>query len=199
MIIMSSKYTHKNIITLPNENLRKRSKRVHVITKETLQLIDDMLAATLDWEDSRPHEIAVALAAVQINRLERVVIVREDFDNKENKNFIVLINPEIVKKEGKLITDQEGCLSVKDVYGLVPRYEKVRLKAIDINGNEIRIKSPNSFVARILQHEVDHCEGKCFVDHITNQKKAFSILTKKGELEPIEYNKVKKMGILKDD
>ena len=196
---MSSNYTRKNIITLPNESLRKRSKRVHVITEETLQLIDDMLAATLDWEDSRPHEMAVALAAVQINRLERVVIVREDFDDKKNRNFIVLINPEIVKKEGKVITDQEGCLSVKDVYGLVPRHEKVRVKAIDINGNEVRIKSPNAFVSRILQHEIDHCEGKCFVDHITHQKTAFSILTAKGDLEPIEYEKVQKMGILSDD
>lgn len=196
---MNSNYTRKNIITLPNENLRKKSERVHVITDETLQLIDDMLSATLDWENSRPHEMAVALAAVQINRLERVVIVREDFEDKKNQNFVVLINPEVVKKEGKIITDQEGCLSVKDVYGLVPRHEKVRVKAIDINGNEIRIKSPNAFVSRILQHEIDHCEGKCFVDHITHQKTAFSILTKNGDLEPIEYEKVVKMGILKDE
>ena len=196
---MKSAYTRKNIITLPNKSLRERSARVHVITDETLELIDDMLAATLDWEASRPYEIAVALAAVQIDRLERVVIIREDFDNKENQNFIVLINPEIVKKEGKLITDQEGCLSVKDIYGLVPRYEKVRVKAIDINGNEVRIKSPNPFVSRILQHEIDHCNGKCFVDHITHEKTSFSILTKNGDLEPIEYEKVVKMGILKDE
>jgi peptide deformylase len=196
---MSSNYTRKNIITLPNASLRKKSDRVHVITDETLQLIDDMLAATLDWEASRPHEIAVALAAVQIDRHQRVVIIREDFDNKENQNFIVLINPEIVKKEGKVITDQEGCLSVKDVYGLVPRHEKVRVRAIDIEGREVRIKSPNAFVSRILQHEIDHCNGKCFVDHITHQKTAFSILTATGDLEPIEYEKVQKMGILLDE
>jgi peptide deformylase len=196
---MKSNYTRKNIITLPNATLRERSAKVHVITDETLQLIDDMLAATLDWEASRPHEMAVALAAVQIDRLERVVIIREDFDNKENQNFIVLINPEIIKKDGKIITDQEGCLSVKDIYGLVPRYEKVRVKAIDINGNEVRIKSPNLFVSRILQHEIDHCNGICFVDHITHQQTTFSILTDSGELEPIEYKKVVAMGILKDD
>jgi peptide deformylase len=112
---------------------------------------------------------------------------------------VVLINPEIIKKEGKIITDQEGCLSVKDVYGLVPRHEKVRIKALDINGHEVRIKSTNPFLSRILQHEIDHCNGKCFVDHITHQKTAFSILTDKGDLEPIDYAKVQKMGILKDD
>ncbi|GHU08349.1 peptide deformylase [Alphaproteobacteria bacterium] len=196
---MKSNYTRKNIITLPNPHLRERSTKVHVITDETLQLIDDMLAAALDWEDSRPHEMAVALAAVQIDRLERVVIIREDFEDKSNNKFVVLINPEIIKKEGKVITDQEGCLSVKDIYGLVPRHEKVRVRAIDIEGREVRIKSPNPFVARILQHEIDHCNGKCFVDHITHQKTAFSILTDKGDLEPIEYDKVQKMGILQDD
>ena len=76
---MSSTYTRKNIITLPNPHLRERSGRIRVIDDETLQLIDDMLAATLDWEASRPHEVAVALAAVQIDRLHRVVIVREDY------------------------------------------------------------------------------------------------------------------------
>jgi peptide deformylase len=196
---MKSKYTRDDIITLPNSHLRQRSNKVREITNETRQLIDDMLAATLDWEESRPHEVAVALAAVQIDRLERVVIVREDFENKENKNFIVLINPEIVKKEGEIITDHEGCLSVKDVYGQVPRHEKVRVRAIDITGHEIRLRSPNPFIARILQHEIDHTNGICFVDHIADQKKSFFILTDKGDLEPYSYEKVVQSGILPDD
>ena len=196
---MSSNYTRKNIITLPHPHLRERSRRVREIDGETLQLVDDMLAAALDWEISRPHEVAVALAAVQIDRLERVVIVREDFEDKENKKFIVLINPEIIKKEGEIVTDHEGCLSVKDIYGLVPRYSKVRVKAIDITGHEVRLKSPNPFIARILQHEIDHCNGICFVDHIADRKDAFFILTETGELEPYSYEKVIKSGILPDE
>ena len=196
---MKSKYTRKNILTLPDKRLREKSAKVHVITDETQQLIDNMLAAALDWEASRPHEIAVALAAVQIGALERVVIIREDFEDKSNQNFVVLINPEIVKKEGKIVTDSEGCLSVTDIYGQVPRHDKVRVKAIDVNGREVRFKSPNPFVARILQHEVDHCNGKCFVDHITHDKNAFSILNSNGDLVPIKYEKVQKMGILLDD
>ena len=196
---MSSKYTKNDIITLPNPHLRERSTRIREISDETLQLIDDMLSATLDWEESRPHEVAVALAAVQIYRLERVIIVREDFDDKSNKNFTVLINPEIIKGEGEMVAEQEGCLSVKDVYGLVPRWSKIRVKAIDINGREVRIKSPNPFIARILQHEIDHINGICFVDHIADQKDAFFILTEDGDLEPYSYDKVVKSGILADD
>ena len=196
---MSSKYTKDNIITLPNEHLRERSQRIRAIDQDVLQLIDDMLATTIDWENSRPHEVAVALAAVQIDKLYRVVIVREDFDDKTNQNFTVLINPEIVKGEGEILTEHEGCLSVKDVYGLVPRWSKVRVKAIDINGNEVRVKSPNPFIARILQHEIDHTNGICFVDHISDQKDAFFILTESGDLKPYSYEKVVKSGILLDD
>lgn len=102
----------EDIITLPNPHLRDKSAKVHVITDETLQLIDEMTAAALDWEDSRPHEISAALAAVQVDRLDRVVIVRSDLDNKSIREFTALINPEIVKYEGALIDDYEGCLSV---------------------------------------------------------------------------------------
>ena len=196
---MSSKYTKDNIITLPNEHLRERSQRIRAIDQDVLQLIDDMLAATIDWENSRPHEVAVALAAVQIDKLYRVVIVREDFDDKTNQNFTVLINPEIIKGEGEILTEHEGCLSVKDVYGLVPRWSKVRVKAIDINGNEVRVKSPNPFIARILQHEIDHTNGICFVDHIADQKDAFFILTESGDLKPYNYKKVASSRILLDD
>ena len=123
-----------NIITLPNSALREKSKRVHVITDDVIKLIEDMESATIDWEKSREHEVGVALAAVQINRHFRVVIVRNDFNNKDDETFQVFINPEIVKFEGEIEEDYEGCLSVKDVYGKVPRHTKVRVKALDING-----------------------------------------------------------------
>jgi peptide deformylase len=90
----------EDIITLPNKHLRQKSQRVHVITDETTQLVDEMTSAALDWEDSRPHEISAALAAVQIDRLDRVIIVRSDFDDKKSREFTTLINPEVVKYEG---------------------------------------------------------------------------------------------------
>jgi peptide deformylase len=189
--------TRKDIISLPHLSLRERSERVHVITDDTKKLIEDMRSAALDWEDSRPHEIAVALAAVQINRLERVIIVRGDFDNKEDRAFTVLINPEVVKYEGEVVTDYEGCLSVRDIYGAVPRHTKVRVKAIDEEGREVRVKA-EGFLARVLQHEIDHTNGICFVDHIADKKDAFYVLTEKGDLEPTDYDSVKTSGILRD-
>jgi peptide deformylase len=194
-----SKYTRDDIITLPHPHLRQRSARIRAITDETRQLIDDMLAATLDWEESRPHEVAVALAAVQIDRLERVVIVREDFEHKENQRFVVLINPEIVKKEGEITMMQEGCLSVKDVYCNIPRHSKIRIKAIDLSGHEVRFRSSDSFMSHLLQHEIDHTNGICIVDHVAQQKDAFSILTDSGELVPYPYEKVVESGILPDE
>ena len=89
-----------NIITLPHSSLRQRSKRVGIITDEIKQLVKDMELATIDWENSRAHEVGVALAAIQVDALYRVVVIREDFNDKKNKNFEVLINPEIVKYEG---------------------------------------------------------------------------------------------------
>lgn len=175
------------IITLPNPHLRQKSTRTHVITDDIRQLITDMTDASIDWENSRPHEISAALAAVQIDQLERVVIIRSDFEDKENREFIPLINPEIVKAEGPLITDYEGCLSVNGFYGKVPRFNKVRVKALDINGNEVRIKA-EGFLARVLQHEIDHTNGIVFIDHIRDQQDAFYKLNDKGELDPLDYN-----------
>lgn len=178
--------TKDDIIKLPNENLRQRSKRVRVITDEVKQLIDDMTAASIDWEASRPHEISAALAAVQIDDLTRVVIVRSDFDNKKNQDFTALINPEIVKYEGEVTTDYEGCLSINHIYGKVPRYSNIRLKALDIDGNEVRLRA-DGFLARVLQHEVDHTNGIVFIDHIRDNHDAFYQLDADGELQPLDY------------
>lgn len=187
-----------SIITLPHADLRKKSTRVHVVTDETLALIQDMTDAALDWENSRPHEVAVALAAVQIDRLERVVIVRADFEDKSNKEFVALINPEIVKKEGKpTIIQPEGCLSVKDIYGNVPRYPKIRVKALTIDGREIRIRA-DGFMAMLLQHEIDHTNGITFIDHIDDDKDAFFTLNPAGELEQADYDDVASSGIFRE-
>lgn len=189
--------TRNDIITLPNAHLRKASTRIHVVTDATRALVDEMTSAALDWEDSRPHELAVALAAVQIDRLEKVVIVRADFDHKENREFTTLINPQIVKKEGEPVLEHEGCLSVKDIYGLVPRYPKIRVKALDIDGREVRLKV-DGFVARVLQHEIDHTNGIVFIDHIDETRDAFFTLTTNGDLEPLDYENVEKRRIFRD-
>lgn len=177
----------EDIIILPNPHLRQKSSRVHVITPQVSQLISDLTSASIDWEDSRPHEISAAIAAVQVDVLKRVIIVRSDFDDKDNREFSALINPEIVKYEGEIVEDYEGCLSVGDIYGRVPRYSKVRVKALDSEGNEVHFKA-TGFLARVLQHEIDHTNGVVFIDHIRDIKDAFFKLDKKGELQPLDYD-----------
>ena len=176
----------EDIITLPHAHLRKKSQKIHAIDGNVYSLIQDMTDAAVDWEDSRPHEISAALAAVQVDRLERVIIVRTDFDEKENRDFTALINPEIVKYEGDIASDFEGCLSVRDVYGKVPRHTKIRVKALNIEGKEVRFKA-EGFLARVIQHEIDHTKGIMFIDHIRDIKDAFYTLDEKGELQPLNY------------
>jgi peptide deformylase len=181
-----SKNPRDSIISLPNPSLRERSKRVGVITKDIEALAKEMIDATLDWEDSRSHEVGVALAAPQIDKLLRVVVIREDFEDKENRHFTVLINPEITKYEGELLDDFEGCLSITDIYGKVPRYSKVRVKALDLQGKEFRFTA-EGFLARVVQHEIDHTNGIVFIDHIKDDTNAFYKLDKDGQLEPLDY------------
>lgn len=184
-----------NIIALPHSSLRTRSKKIGFINDEVLSLVKEMEDSTLDWEASRKHEVGVALAAVQINKLQRVVIIRNNCDDKKDKSFTVLINPEIVKYEGEVIKDYEGCLSIKNLYGHVPRYDKVKVKALDLSGKEFRITA-EGFMARTLQHEIDHTNGIVYIDHIKDDPEAFFNLDDEGHLLPVDYEEVSKSTIL---
>ena len=177
----------EDIITLPNPHLRQKSRKVHTVSSDIQTLVKNMTDAAIDWENSRPHEISAALAAVQIDQLERVVIVRADFEHKETQEFTVLINPEVVKYEGDVVLDYEGCLSVKDVYGKVPRYDKIRVRALDASGNPVRFKA-SGFLARVIQHEIDHTNGIVFIDHIRDNKNAFYRLDESGDLQQLDYD-----------
>ncbi|MFZ1484160.1 MAG: peptide deformylase [Candidatus Saccharimonadales bacterium] len=178
----------KELITLPNPHLRQRSQKVGFISEDIRKLIADMETATLDWEATREHEVGVALAAVQIDSLLRVVVIRNNFDDKNDKTFQVFINPEITKYEGETVYDYEGCLSIKNVYGKVPRSSKVRVKALNLSGKEFRVTA-EGFLARIFQHEIDHTNGIVFIDHIKNESEAFFTLEEDAKLTPKDYKK----------
>src|SRR6185369_16244648 len=109
-------------------------------------------------------------------------------DNKKDGTFMVFINPEITKYEGAIKSDFEGCLSITDIYGKVPRYDKVRVKAMDLDGKVFKVAA-EGFLARVLQHEIDHTNGKLFIDHIKTKKQAFYQLTPDGELIKLDYDK----------
>ncbi|MEX2006780.1 MAG: peptide deformylase [Candidatus Saccharimonadales bacterium] len=189
--------TKEAIISLPNQKLRQKSQKVGLITPEIQAVISDMKSSTLDWEATRKHEVGVALAAIQINRPLKIIIIRNNFDDKKRRSFSVYLNPQIVKLEGDITEDFEGCLSVEGIYGKVPRYSKVRVKALNERGEPVRLKA-EGFLARVLQHEIDHTKGLMFVDHIKNNPQAFYRLTKDGKLTAAPYKIIKNAHIFSD-
>lgn len=176
------------IITTPNPLLRKKSTKVGVIDDEVKSIIKEMVDSSLRWEKDHPFELSSAMAAPQLGINRRIIIVRDDMNDKDNNHFTALINPEVIKTEGKIIKDYEGCLSVPELYGLVPRPQKVKVKAVLEDGQEVRIKA-DDYLARTLLHEIDHLNGILFIDHIKDDPKAFYRLDDKGSLKPLDYNK----------
>jgi peptide deformylase len=187
--------TKEDIITLPNPHLRQRSKRVGHISSKIKSLAEDMINATLNWDESRDHEVGVALAAIQIDQPYRIIVVRNDLEDKKDRSFMTFINPEITKKEGVMTEDFEGCLSVPDIYGKVKRYSKIRIKALDLDGRQFRMTA-EGFLARIFQHEIDHLNGIVFIDHIRDIPDAFYRLSEDGKLKSMDYEAVKQDSVL---
>lgn len=177
-----------SIVTTPDPRLRQKSEKVHQIDDETKRIIDEMIASSLAWEEEHEFELSAAMAAPQLGYNKRIIVVREDMSNKDNAIFVPLINPVVIKTEGKIIEDYEGCLSVPSVYGKVGRPYKARIKAVTENGEEVRLKA-TGFLARTLLHEIDHLDGVLFIDHIKDQTDAFYKLNDKGDLEPLNYDK----------
>ena len=182
------------IITLPNPSLRQKSQKIAFISAEVQAVIEEMKQATLDWEAQRPHELGVALAAIQIDKPYRIIIVRNNFDDKNDQSFSVFINPEIIKLEGEVEEDYEGCLSVANIYGKVERHSKVRVRALDEQGREVRVRA-EGFLARVFQHEIDHTKGVVFLDYIHDKPDKFYKLTSEGKLEHLDYDQVLQTGV----
>ncbi len=176
------------IITTPDPRLRQKSQKVRPGSEELKTTIAQMVKASLEWEKDHPHEISAAMAAPQLGINQRIIIIRDNLEDKNDTSFTALINPEVIKTEGKIITDYEGCLSVPLVYGLVPRPAKARIKAFLEDGAEVRIKATDS-LARTLLHEIDHLDGTLFIDHIKDRTDAFFRLDDSGDLEPLDYDK----------
>ena len=174
----------KNLITIPDKILRMKSKRIGFVDDSIKNLANDMVETTLDWDHD--SEFGAALAAIQVGEPIRLTVVRNSFENGEDKTFTTLLNPEIVKSSPEMISDIEGCLSVTGIYGRVKRHLKIKVKAQDLEGNDIRL-SLEGFPARVLQHEIDHRQGIIFLDHIKDSKNLFSI-DKDGQLNPLTNN-----------
>lgn len=173
------------IITTPDPRLREPSEKVGQITPEILQIIEDMRKLSLDWEKEHPYELSAAMAAPQMGVNKRIIIIRDDMDDKSKATYTAFIDPEVIRADGKIIRDFEGCLSVPTIYGKVPRPNKARIKAKLEDGREVRIKATGE-LARTLLHEIDHLNGILFIDHIKDDPKAFYEMDSQGELQPID-------------
>ena len=176
------------IITTPDPRLREKSEKIGTIDKEVLDTIAEMRRLSLEWEKEHPYELSAAMAAPQMGVLKRIIIIRDDMEDKKKATFTALINPVVIKAEGKVKKDFEGCLSVPSLYGMVPRATKVRVKAKLEDGTEVRIKATDE-LARTLLHEIDHLDGVLFIDHIKDERNAFYKMNDKGELVAVNYEK----------
>lgn len=173
------------IITTPDPRLRKKSQKISAITDDVKDVIKSMKQQALEWEKDHPYEISAAMAAPQLGINKRIIIIR-DTDDTDEPHYVALINPEVIKAEGKEIKDYEGCLSVPFIYGLVPRKKKVKIKALLEDGTDVRLKAEDT-LARTLLHEIDHLNGVLFIDHIKDDKDAFFRL--EGEdMVPVDYD-----------
>jgi peptide deformylase len=176
------------ILTYPNPLLREVSQPVEKFTPELKKLAEDMLETMYDAN-------GIGLAAPQVGELKRVLVLdtrskdpenqRYDYDElseleRQVKQPLVLINPEVVKGEGKTTFD-EGCLSVPSFFETVERFETIEVKAFDVNGKEIRFKT-DGLLAICIQHEMDHLEVTIFIDLIS--------FTKSNKIK----NQIKKSG-----
>jgi len=151
----------KKILTFPNPVLRQKV--------ETVTSFDDSLKKlATDLAETMYDAPGAGLAANQIGVCLRVVVV-DVSENKEEKKHLVLVNPEIIDKEGCQI-DEEGCLSVIDLTAKVERYRKLLVRAQDLDGKSWEFPAED-FFARVIQHELDHINGILFIDHLSSLKR----------------------------
>lgn len=177
------------ILTYPDPRLREISKAIEKVTPEIRQLIDNML-------ETMYHSNGIGLAAPQVNQLLRLLVIdiRRPIDPSEEvedpqtlteleskvKFPLVLVNPKVIKGVGKT-TYEEGCLSVPGYYEEVNRYQWVQVEALNRDGEKYTLET-DGLLAICIQHEMDHLEGKLFIDRLS--------FVKSNKIK----NKIKKVG-----
>ncbi len=152
----------KEIITVPDPLLRKISEPVERVDKELRTLLDDMLETMYDAP-------GIGLAAIQV-AIPRRVLVMDISRNEEEKKPFCLINPEIISVSPELSIHDEGCLSIPEHYAEVERPSSVTVKYLDRDGKQ-QTRDFNELLARVVQHEIDHLDGKQFIDYISKLKR----------------------------
>jgi len=148
-----------DILKFPDERLRTKAKPVEVVTDETRQLVDDMF-------ETMYAAPGIGLAATQINVHQRIVVI--DI-SREKDQPLCLINPVVLAKEG-IEHHEEGCLSVPGIYENVERADRIKVEALNRDGEKIKFDA-DELLAVCIQHEIDHLDGKLFVDYLSAMKR----------------------------
>jgi peptide deformylase len=170
----------REIIVLPDKQLRLVSQPIEKVTAEVRKLADDMFETMYDAP-------GIGLAAIQIAvplRLITMDLAKKD-DEDEGKKPRVFINPEIVSASEDLSIYEEGCLSIPEYYEEVERPASVRIRYLDLNG-KLQEEDADGLFATCIQHEIDHLNGVLFVDYLSKLKrdrvlKKFTKIAKRGE------------------
>ena len=160
---------------LPDPILRKQAKKVAKVTPQLKKLIENMV------ETMRDHR-GVGLAANQVGSLQKVAVIQ----TPDMEEPMVLINPEIMKTEGEREVT-EGCLSVPGYRGLVKRSEKVRAKAMGLDGKIYRVNA-DELLAQALEHEIDHLNGILYIDHLVDHESLYKITYNPEDNEEDEFD-----------
>jgi|SRR6056300_854239 peptide deformylase len=148
------------ILEFPDPRLRKVAAPVAVVDDSIREILDNMIETMYDAE-------GIGLAATQVNVHKRMLVMDISEDHAEP---IIFINPEITVLDPEPIGYEEGCLSVPGYYEMVTRPRKVLIKALDRNGNPFEIEA-EGILAVCIQHEIDHLDGKLFVDYLSTLKR----------------------------
>ena len=148
-----------DILHFPDSRLRNKAKPVKTVDDSVRRLVDDMLETMYEAP-------GIGLASTQVNDPRRVVVI--DI-SEEHDEPLCLINPEILEKQGEEEME-EGCLSVPDIYETVFRADKVKVSALDREGNPFDMEA-EGLLAVCIQHELDHLDGKLFIDYLSNLKR----------------------------
>ncbi len=169
----------RKIVIEPDPILRQKSENLEKVDNELRRLLDDMLETMY----SAP---GIGLAAVQIGILKRLIVI-DISKEKEKKNPLFLINPEIISKSKNTSIYEEGCLSLPGHFAEIERPAECQIKYIDYDGKKKEIKA-NGLLSTCIQHEIDHLDGKLFIDYLSKLKK--DMILKKLVKHKKELNKI---------
>jgi len=164
----------REVLKFPDKRLRRVSHRVERVDESIRELARDMCDVVYD-------EPGIGLAAPQVGEALRLIVVDTEWTEEDaERNPLILVNPEIIEAEGKIVWN-EGCLSVPDFQADVERAERLLLRATDLEDETLEIRA-EGLQAVCFQHEIDHLDGKLFIDRISRLKRSRYVLKRKKQL-----------------